>query len=200
MKVIKVYPQGFASNSYILTADNKNAVVIDCAQPQVLDKCRQNGLEPKCVLLTHGHFDHVGGCGEFYKIGAHIYCSEPESKLIFSPENRGLFGGVYIPDFKIYKTLSDGEELNLCGIDIKVIYTPGHTAGGVTYLVGDCLFTGDTLFCESIGRSDLPTGSAKSLYESVKKLYALSGDYKVYTGHEEDTTLDHERKNNPYVR
>jgi glyoxylase-like metal-dependent hydrolase (beta-lactamase superfamily II) len=200
MKVIKVYPEGFASNSYILTADNKNAVIIDCAQPRVLDICKQNCLTPKCVLLTHGHFDHVGGCGEFYKIGADIYCSERESKLIFSIENRELFGGVYIPDFKIFKTVTDGDVLDLYGLKITVIATPGHTAGGVSYLSDDCLFTGDTLFCESIGRSDLPTGSAKELYDSIKKLYSLKGDYKVYCGHEGDTTLEHERKCNPYVR
>jgi glyoxylase-like metal-dependent hydrolase (beta-lactamase superfamily II) len=107
---------------------------------------------------------------------------------------------VYIPEFTIFKTVKDGEKLNLCGMSFTVIATPGHTAGGVCYQVEGNLFTGDTLFCESVGRCDLPTGNARQLTESVKKLYALKGDYKVYCGHEEDTTLNHERECNPYVR
>ena len=199
MKVIKVNPHGFASNSYILTADGKRAVVIDCAQTQVYAACERENLVPEYVLLTHGHFDHVGGCGKFFKEGAKICCGETEAPLIFSEENRGLFGGVYIPEFEIFRTFSDGEEIELCGIKIKVIKTPGHTAGGVCYLAEDCLFTGDTLFKLGVGRCDLHTGDGAQLTKSVKKLFALDGDYKVYCGHDDDTTLDFERKNNPYV-
>ncbi|MDE7452816.1 MAG: MBL fold metallo-hydrolase [Clostridia bacterium] len=199
MKVIKVKPRGFASNSYILTADGKRAVVIDCAQPHVYEVCNKENLIPEYVLLTHGHFDHVGGCGKFFKEGAKICCGEKEEPLIFSAENKGLFGGVYIPEFEIERTFSDGEEVELCGIKIKVIATPGHTSGGVCYLAGDCLFSGDTLFREGVGRCDLPTGSSAELIKSVKKLLNLKGNCKVYCGHDEDTTLDYERENNPYV-
>ncbi len=200
MKVIKVPPQGFASNSYVLTADGKTAVVIDCAQPQVYSVCERENLVPEYVLLTHGHFDHVGGCGRFFEKGAKICCGEKEAPLIFSAENRGLFGGVYIPEFEISRTFSDGEELEFCGIKIKVIATPGHTAGGVCYLIEDCLFTGDTLFRLGVGRCDLPTGNGAQLIDSVKRLFALKGDYKVYCGHDEDTALSFERENNPYVK
>lgn len=200
MKVIKVYPRGFASNSYILTNDGKTAVVIDCAQSDVLDRCEAEELKPEYVLLTHGHFDHVGGCGSFYRSGVPILCGENEKDLIFSPQNKGLFGGVFIPEFEIYGTLSDGQELNLCGIDFKVIFTPGHTAGGVCYLAGDYLFSGDTLFKGGVGRTDLPTGNASELVKSIKKLYSLKGDYKVCCGHDDDTTLNNERRYNPYVR
>lgn len=199
MKVIKVKPNGFASNSYVLTVDGKRAVVIDCAQPRVYSVCEQEGLVPEYVLLTHGHFDHVGGCGKFFKEGAKICCGEKEAPHIFSAENRGLFGGVYIPEFEIDRTFSDGEEVELCGIKIKVIETPGHTAGGVCYLAGDCLFTGDTLFRLGVGRCDLPTGDGAQLTKSVKKLFALKGDYRVYCGHYDDTTLEFERENNPCV-
>ena len=200
MQVIKVFPYGFGCNSYIVTADNKNAVVIDCAEVSLYDECIKRKLNPVAVLLTHGHFDHVGGCGVFYKHGVPIYCGEDEKALIHSPENRGIFGGVYIPEFEITKTFKDGESVTLGGINFKVISTPGHTAGSVCYLAEDCLFTGDTLFCESVGRTDLPTGSSAELIKSVKKLFSLDGDYKVYCGHECDTTLSHERTNNIYAK
>lgn len=200
MQVFKITPHEFGCNSYIVTKDGKNAVVIDCAEPEVYDECIQRGLKPLAVLLTHGHFDHVGGCGKFYDNGVPVYCGEDEKVLIFSKENRGIFGGVYIPEFEIYKTLKDGEEVELGGIKFKVISTPGHTAGGVCYIAENSLFSGDTLFKCSVGRSDLPTGNARQLIESVKKLFALDGDYKVYCGHEQETTLDYERKYNPYIR
>lgn len=199
MKVIKVLPQGFASNSYILTQDNKTAVVVDPAQPRIIDVLKENNLVCKFVLLTHGHFDHVGGCGALYKLGAQICCGEKEKDLIFSRENLGVFGGVDIPHFEISHTFSDGEETELCGIKFKVISTPGHTAGGVCYVADNCILSGDTLFKESVGRTDLPTGNASELINSVKKLFALKGDYKIYCGHEGDTTLQHERDFNPYI-
>ena len=200
MTVHKIYPVGFAANSYLVTNDGKTAIAIDPAQPRVFDEAQKRGLRVTNVLLTHGHFDHIGGCGILYDGGAKIYCGEYEKTFIFSAENRNIFGGVYIPEFEIYRTFSDGEELELCGIKIKVIATPGHTAGGVCYLIEDCLFTGDTLFRLGVGRCDLPTGNGAQLINSVKKLFALNGDYKVYCGHDEDTALSFERENNPYVK
>lgn len=199
MTVFKVLARGFGCNSYILTADNKTAVIVDCADENVFYECEERALQPVAVLLTHGHFDHVGGCGLFFTKGVPIYCGEKEKDYIFSKVNRSLFGGVYIPDFEIYKTLNDGEKITLAGIDFTVISTPGHTVGGVCYKAEGCLFTGDTLFCGSIGRTDLPGGSFKDIILSLKKLAALDGNYKVYCGHEEDTTLDYERENNRYV-
>ena len=200
MKVIKVEPLGFASNSYILTADNKTAVVIDPYERRVLDVLKQNGLQCKYVLLTHGHFDHVGLCGTLFEFGAHICCGEREKEYIFSAENKELLGGVHIPDFEISLTFSDGEKFNLCGVNFTAIHTPGHTAGSMCYLAEDCLFSGDTLFRAGVGRTDLPTGDFNELIASVRKLFALDGDLKVYTGHGEDTTLNFERNNNPFVR
>lgn len=199
MKVLKVEPQDFAANSYILTSDDKTAVVID-PSVDALNALKHNNLTCEYVLLTHGHFDHVGGCGKLYKAGARICCGEKEKGLIFSPENLGIFGGVYIPHFEISRELTDGEEFSLCGIDFKAISTPGHTAGGVSYIAGDCLFSGDTLFLRSIGRTDLPTGNFVELMNSLKKLFALPKNYIVYTGHGGDTTLYDERKFNPYAR
>ena len=199
MTVYKVSERGYGCNSYILTADNKTAVVIDCADENVFDECKKRGLKPVALLLTHGHFDHVGGCGKFYSEKVPVYCGEREKEYIFSKENRSIFGGVYIPDFKIFKTLADGEKITLGGIDFEVIGTPGHTAGGVCYIAQDCLFSGDILFYGSIGRSDLPGGNFREMKDSLKKLFSIDKNLKVYCGHGEDTTLDFERKYNIYA-
>lgn len=199
MKIIKVTPRVFASNSYILTDDGKSAVVIDPSEDSVA-ALKQHGLVCKTVLLTHGHFDHIGGCGILYDGGAEIYCGEYEKTFIFSAENRNIFGGVYIPEFEIAGTFKDGETIELCGIKFSVIHTPGHTAGSVCYICENVIFTGDTLFCGGVGRTDLPTGSMGKLINSVKKLYALADEFKLYCGHGEDSTLASEKKYNPYVR
>ncbi len=200
MQVFKVLPLDFASNSYILTADGKAAVVIDPSGMNVLEVLEKHALSCKFVLLTHGHFDHLGACGELFAKGAHICCGEREKDLIFSKEYLSIFGGVTVPEFEISRTFKDGEEVNLCGIDFKVLGTPGHTAGSVSYLTESCLFTGDALFLGSIGRWDLPTGDYSQLIKSVKRLAALDGDYKIYCGHGEDSTLSRERAYNPYLR
>ncbi|MCD8206007.1 MAG: MBL fold metallo-hydrolase [Clostridia bacterium] len=198
--VHKIKPIGFASNSYIVTADKKSCVVIDCAQPRVYKECQKLGLAPAAVLLTHGHYDHIGGCGEFFKAGVPIYIGRGEYELIFGEGMRVGFNDVEIPYFEVAGYLEDGQKINFAGIDFDVISTPGHTASEVSFITGDIIFSGDVLFCESVGRTDLASGDEDALISSVKRLYALEGDYKVYTGHGEDTTLENERRHNPYVR
>ena len=196
----KIYPVGFAANSYLVTADGKNAVCIDPAQPRILDEAKKRGLIVTHVLLTHGHFDHIGGVASLQKAGAKVGCLAGEEELALLDNLAEDFGEEKIEPFKIDFTFKDGEELELAGMKIKVIATAGHTAGGACYLIENNLFTGDTLFEGSVGRSDLPTGSGTELVKSVKKLYALDGDYTVYAGHGEDTTLDNERKYNGAIR
>lgn len=200
MKVIKVEPLGFAANSFIITADNRSAIVVDPSQKRILDILEKHNLKCEYVLLTHGHFDHVGGADILSKQGAKVICSERERSLIFSESYLSLFGGVQVPHFEVDKTVKDGEILRLCNLNVKVIETSGHSIGSVSYLIDDCIFSGDTLFRGSVGRCDLPTGNMGELVRSVKKLYSLKGDFKVYCGHDLDTTLDYERKNNMYVR
>lgn len=201
MEVIKIHPIGFAANTYFLTVDGKNVVCIDPAQPRVCREAKKHGLEVKFVLLTHGHFDHIGGCAALQEEGAKIGCLWGEERLaILDNLSDSMGDGLEIPSFNVDFTVKDGELLEICGMKIKVIATPGHTAGGACYLVEDCLFTGDTLFAGSVGRCDLPTGNMKKLEKSVKRLYNLDGDFKVYAGHGEDTTLDYERKNNGVIR
>ena len=201
MQVYKIYPSGFAANSYLVTADGNNALCIDPAQPGIADEVKKLGLTVSHVLLTHGHFDHIGGAASLQKAGAKVGCLFGEERLaVLDNLADSLGGGLEIEPFFIDFTVKDGEELALAGIRIKVIATAGHTAGGACYLIEDSLFTGDTLFEGSVGRSDLPTGSGTELTKSVKKLYALDGDYIVYAGHGEDTTLDRERKYNGAIR
>lgn len=198
MKVIQLEPHFGTANTFAVTKDGKNCILIDCAREGILKELKLLDLTPKAVLLTHGHFDHVGGCGELHKAGVEIFCSVKEKDFIFSAPNRSIFGGVYIPDFTVNGSLQEGS-FSIAGIDIKVLETAGHTAGSLCFIVEDCLFTGDTLFCQSVGRCDLPTGDERELQKSLEKLCALDGDYKIYCGHGEKTTLERERKYNPYM-
>lgn len=200
LKVYKILPYGFASNAYLLTADGENAVVIDPSQERVIAYAQEKGLHIRYALLTHGHFDHVGACFALAKAGVPILCGEKERELVNGEDSLYADHGAPMPDFPVQATLTNGQKLNLCGVSVTVISTPGHTAGGVTYRVENFLFTGDTLFQGCVGRTDLPTGDEYTLTRSVKKLYALKGDFKVFSGHGEDSTLNAERKYNMCVR
>ena len=204
MQVITIYPRGFGANCYAITEDGENAIVIDPAQPRVESVLLEKGLKANCVLLTHCHFDHVRGARVLQESGAKVYCMDEEKPLVgtsadlfdISPEIR-----VY---YKIDETFHDGEEKILNGIKVKALHTPGHTKGSTCYLItakdgGRYLFTGDTLFAGSIGRTDFETGSISDLRFSLKKLRDLEGDYPLYAGHGEETTLEEERKNNPFL-
>lgn len=200
MYVASIMGGQFESNVFAVCEEGHNCVLIDCSSKKLSDRLFRYGLVPEAVLLTHGHLDHTVGCAALQReAGVKIYCGEGEDKFIFSEGNRSIFGQD-VPKFEIERTLKDGEELEICGLKIKVIATPGHTAGGVSYLIGNNLFTGDTLFKSGVGRCDFPTGDEKTLIFSIKKLYALDSDYKVYCGHGLETTLDYERRNNPFVR
>ena len=199
MKIIKIEPRNYLSNTYILTADGKTAVVIDPAESSILNELSARTLKCEYVLLTHGHFDHVGGCRALAEAGAKVLCSEEEAPLIFSKEYLGIFGGVNVPQFEISRTIKDGETFELCGIKFTAMLTKGHTKGGMCYIADKNIFTGDTLFFGSVGRWDLPTGNFTELKASLKKLAALKGDYKVYSGHGEDTKLSREKKYNSFM-
>ncbi|MDE6613091.1 MAG: MBL fold metallo-hydrolase, partial [Clostridia bacterium] len=196
---IKIEPRNFGSNSYILTSDGKFAVVIDPSSAEICAELEKRSLECKYVLLTHGHFDHVGGCAALQSNGAEIWCGEPEEPLIFSKEYLSIFGGVQVPPFKVTRTLKHGESFNLCGMNFLAILTAGHTKGSMCFISEDKIFTGDTLFYRSVGRCDLPTGSFTELKASLKKLSSLVGEYKIYGGHGADTTLSAEKKFNSYL-
>ena len=204
MQIITISPRGFGANTYVLTQDNKTAVVIDPSQPRVQEELLKRGLTAKYVLLTHCHFDHVGGVSVLQNAGAKVLCSEREKALVGTHADLfEAFGAPRYP-YQIDETLQDGETRELCGMQMQTLYTPGHTAGSVCYLlVGENgekhLFTGDTLFSDSIGRTDFPTGDMSMLRESLRRLCALQGDMPVYAGHNEATSLEAEKRHNPFL-
>lgn len=204
MKVISIYSRGFGANTYAVTTDGQHAVVIDPAQPRVYEELEKRGLQAKYVLLTHCHFDHIGGVSVLQNAGAKVLCTSEEKRLVGTHADLCAYFNAPPADYEIDETLNDGQTLDLCGMQIRVLLTAGHTKGSACYLftseTGDtCLFTGDTLFENSIGRTDFPTGDLSAMRKSLQKLVALDGDLPIYAGHGEPTTLNNERKNNPFL-
>ena len=204
MEIITIYPRVFGANSYAITEDGKNAIVIDPSSQRVESELLKRGLKATCVLLTHCHFDHIMGVPALQEGGAKVYCSEREKPLVGTDNELFELSGFPQVYYRVDETFFDGEEKILNGIKVKALLTPGHTVGSACYVItakdgGRYLFTGDTLFAGSIGRTDLPTGNISSLRLSLEKLKNLQGDYPVYPGHGEETTLEEERKTNPFL-
>ena len=203
MKIHKIYPRGFGANTYVLTADGKSAVVIDSSGKHVESKLIELGLKAEYVLLTHCHFDHVFGVAGLQESGAKVICLDKEKPLVGTSADLFELFGAPRTYYCVDKTVRDGEEFTLCSIKFKALHLPGHTQGSVCYLVenggGRCAFTGDTLFENSIGRTDFPTGDTGLIRASLRRLLELE-DMPVYAGHGEDTTIETERKNNPFLK
>ena len=187
---------------FIYDQETKDAIVVDPAKNGIYDTLKANGINVAGVILTHGHFDHIMGVHEITKLsGAKVYCLEAEdalcrdAKLNASEQIRRPY--TIEPDV----LLSDGDTFSIAGIELNVIATPGHTKGSCCYYIPakKWLVSGDTLFCGSIGRSDLPTGSEKEIMASVKMLVnKFDEDVKVYPGHGDSTTIGDERRYNPF--
>lgn len=192
MKITSMTTGSIGTNCYLLYDEaTKDAVVIDPSDysVKVASQIEKLGLKVRAILLTHGHFDHGGDVERIRKLtGAPVY---------LHPADRGL--GLGINRLGATEDLSDGMVLRLLGTEFRVLHTPGHTPGSVCFLVGDVLFSGDTLFAESCGRTDLPGGNGDQLLRSLRRLAELPGDYDVYPGHEEATSLEYERQNNFYM-
>lgn len=201
---IKQFIAGQLENNMYLVyeEDTKKAVLIDATAlvPELLDIVKNLGLDVEYILLTHGHFDHILGLTELKKaLGAEaVICHDD---LIISDninEFTRFFGGMEESVPPVYeKFIKDGDVITVGNMQIKVIHTPGHTEGGVCYLLNDNLFSGDTLFMGSVGRTDLFGGNFDKLSDSVKnKLFKLDDNIKVYPGHGPKTTIGYEKKHN----
>ncbi|NLK27849.1 MAG: MBL fold metallo-hydrolase [Clostridiales bacterium] len=194
------------TNCYILSNPiSKEAIVFDPGDQaeKIEEYLSKHGLTCVGILLTHGHFDHIMAVEELAKrTGAKVYAQEEEKQLLEDPQLNASARVHHPCSVTADEFLQDQESLTLAGFLLRVIHTPGHTAGGACYYFPELeiLFSGDTLFLESIGRSDLPTGDGAVLVASIRnKLMTLEDDIQVYPGHGETTTIGHEKEYNPYL-
>ncbi|MDD3394133.1 MAG: MBL fold metallo-hydrolase [Clostridia bacterium] len=202
MKIKALAMGSIGTNCYVISDDAGTAAIIDCdGDPRPLFfYISENKLNPTHILLTHGHYDHIGAVEAVKEqYGCKVVAGKDELRVLTDPEvNCSLFGGTAIavmPD----EFVSDGDTVTVGEMNFQVLFTPGHTEGSLCYLIEDIIFSGDTLFQGSCGRTDLPTGDWSTILRSLKLLRDLPGDYTVYSGHGPSTTLEIERCSNPYM-
>ena len=196
VKLLRVGPIG--TNCYILEDDQTNlAAVIDPGdEPELIQEAlEKEGVEVRYLLLTHGHYDHTTAVPALHRVypQADIYIHQADANGAGST-SFPLTGEV--DDLKLY---DEGDVIRLGDHEIQVLHTPGHSPGSVTLKVEDVLFTGDTLFAGSCGRTDLRGGSYEQIMQSLKRLGELKGDFHVCPGHEATSTLERERRSNPFL-
>ncbi len=205
MKIEKVIVGSLSTNCYIVYDENtKESIVIDPGDSASLicTKLDDLGLSVNYIVLTHAHVDHICAVDILKsKYDAKICIGKYDAeKLNDSMLNLCAFFGFSSPKAKADILLSDGDALVLSDKSFKIIQTPGHTDGSISLYFDDCLISGDTLFYESVGRTDFPSGSSNELRNSIKNiLFKLPSETKVYPGHGEMTTIEHEKNNNPFV-
>lgn len=196
----------YLSNCYIVGSDEtKEAAIIDPgAQFEKIDnKLKELGLIPKIIILTHAHGDHIGAVKNFVEMyGTKVYIHEEDKEMLKDPEknfSKGITGkSISItPDVE----LKDGDVIELGGMKLEIIHTPGHTRGGICIKVENIMMTGDTLFNRSIGRTDFPGGSFDDIITSIReKIFKYDDETVVYPGHNSPSTIKSEKMGNPFLR
>lgn len=198
--IFDTIPVGQIDTNCYLIGDEKEgvcAVVDPGGSPEkVLDMVRKSGLKLEKILLTHGHYDHVGAVDALAESvpapGVAIYLHPADTD---TGDNR-----LFPPLSHSFNCLEEGEILSVGSLEVRVLHTPGHSAGSVVLLVEDTMLAGDTLFAGSCGRYDMTGGEGQVMMQSLARLGRLEGDYKVCPGHGPMTTLERERRTNPYMR
>lgn len=191
-------------NAYVVEhVPTRKALVIDPGDdaPLLLGALRDRGLAVEAILLTHGHFDHVGGVGEVKaKTGARVYLHPGDLERMRTARRQGLLFGLSVPDPPAPDVLvEEGDTIPFADLSLSVLHTPGHTPGCVTYRMGDQAFVGDLIFAGSIGRTDLPGGDHEQLLESVRtKIFVLPDETVLHPGHGPATTVGREKRTNPF--
>jgi glyoxylase-like metal-dependent hydrolase (beta-lactamase superfamily II) len=189
------------TNCYLIGDEKENicAVVDPGGSPErVLSMIEKSGLEPQMILLTHGHWDHVGAIPALLERWPDLPVYAHEKELCPADEPNPHY---FFPHAgKNQRTYGEGDALSLGGLTLKVLHTPGHSAGSVVLLVEDVMLSGDTLFAGTCGRYDLSGGDGEQMLQSLKRLAALEGDYKVCPGHGPLSALERERQTNPYMK
>ncbi len=197
---IHTLPLGFLQANCYIVAENQKCIAIDPGgdAPSLLEFLQKNELQLEAILLTHGHFDHVGAVEEVVKAtGCQLWMHERDYS--YGPEHKQMFP-LADCDFTEVHFYEDGEERTIAELSIYILETPGHTWGSVCILIGDSLFSGDTLFQSSIGRTDLAGGDIRWMQKSLQRLKELDKNYTVYPGHGPATTLEREKRVNPYLQ
>lgn len=194
------------TNCYIVNKEGSSScIVIDPGEEaeKIAAYIGKKGLKNEGILLTHGHFDHITGIsGLLSLVGGKVYAYETERELMMDPRQNGSVMMGYELAMEPEHLLRDGQVLNIAGMDFKVIHTPGHTKGSCCFYSekDKILFSGDTIFMESVGRTDFPTGNARELMDSVRnKVLSLPPDVMIYPGHGPETDVAYEMANNPYA-
>ena len=194
MNVKKLALGAYQTNCYLLWEGTKAVVIDPGYEPDTILRALETlGMELSAILLTHGHFDHVGAVKELVaETGCEVYIHAAEATL-----------PPMMTAGELYFTRTYGEGDTICpvpGMELTVLHTPGHTPGSVCLIWGDQMFSGDTLFQGSCGRVDFPGGDPRQMLESLRRLASLEADYRVHPGHGESTTLAEEKRYNPYMR
>lgn len=195
MKIKLMQVGDIGTNCYLLEdEDTLSAAIIDPGGEAqgILEQARAAGVTVKAILLTHGHYDHTGAVRE-------LRSALPGVPVYLHPADAALLGTAVLPPIGETVPYEEGDKLSVGSLTVQVLHTPGHTPGGVTLRVDDALFTGDTLFQGSMGRTDLG-GSYEDIMASLKRLGELEGDLQVLPGHMGVSTLDRERRTNYFLR
>ena len=192
------------TNAYLVAGDDKTAAIIDPGGDgdRLLREVSRHALTVKAILLTHTHEDHIAALEQVRRAtGAPIYVHQDDACGLTDPEYNLsiMLSGMPLPPIRNAVLLEEGDEVLVGAMTFRTLHTPGHTKGSVCFACEDCLFTGDTLFRESIGRTCYPSGSLPILLQSVNRLMQMEGDYAVLQGHGAPSTLNHERQENPFV-
>lgn len=202
--IVKKFVVGDMGNNNYLLINGNDAAIIDCTGdiPELESVVKENNAELKYILLTHAHFDHIGGVKKLKeKTGAKVYLHTEDKEILdMTNEFMNMVGlpEIDVPEIDVY--INEGDKIQLGDSVLDVIHLPGHTPGGVGYLVDNMLFSGDTIFLNSVGRTDLPGGNFNILKESIKnKLFNLDGSTIIYTGHGAETSVDYEKKYNSFI-
>ena len=193
MKIIPFFACGWESNSYIIISDGQAALIdAGVSATAVLDALKEENAELKYILLTHGHFDHTSSADLIREAtGAQLLIHAEDAEMLTDAEKSALafFFGKYDTLAPCDRELNEGDLIQLGNEEISVMHTPGHSKGSVCYLVGNALFTGDTLFDGNYGRFDLYGGDRDALYGSLKRLASLDGKLEIFPGHNRSNTL-----------
>ena len=203
LNVEKIVNGPFQQNAYVVW-NSTHSFVIDPGggSDRIIDIIKSNDLSPSAILNTHAHVDHIGAISTLVQFGQYpFYLHQDEIELLNSANEYTILFGIPNIDIPMVDSILDKSvKLNFSGYEVEVIETPGHTVGGVSYLIDDHLFTGDTLFSGSIGRTDLPGGDLDILLHSIhNKLMSLDESIVVHAGHGSDTSIGIEKRTNPFL-